>query len=274
MQPVKIKNILIGGNKPFVLIAGPCVLEEHGLVMGIAEQLKKITQNLRIAWIFKASFDKANRSSIDSYRGPGLEDGLMLLKEIKETFNVPVITDIHTPEQAQTVAEVVDAIQIPAFLCRQTDLLVAAAETGLPVSIKKGQFMAPGDMGESARKVVQSGNNQVMLTERGNSFGYNNLVVDMRGLGIMRDLGYPVIFDATHSVQLPGAQGNASGGDREFIPILARAAAGAGVDGFFMEIHPNPPRAKCDAACQLPLDDVHALLSTLKSIDRLVKKGM
>lgn len=271
MKIVYIKHIAFGPDRPFALIAGPCVLEEEDLVMREAESMKELTESLNIPWIFKASFDKANRSSISSFRGPGLEEGLNLLNKVKTTFDVPVITDIHTPDQAKPAADVVDALQIPAFLCRQTDLLVAAAKTGKPVNIKKGQFMAPKDMAESANKVVSSGNNQVLLTERGNSFGYNNLVVDMRGLGIMRELGYPVIFDATHSVQLPAAQGNASGGDREFIPLLSRAAAAAGVDGFFMEVHPNPVQAKCDAACQLPLADLGALLQTLKQIDAIAK---
>lgn len=265
-----VRNIKIGEPGQLFLIAGPCVIESEEMLLRSAEQIKEITQRLQIPWIFKASYDKANRSSIHSFRGLGMDKGLELLSRIRDEFNVPVITDIHTPEEADSVGEVVDMIQIPAFLSRQTDLLVAAAKTGKPVNVKKGQFMAPEDMENSIQKIKESGNDHVFLTERGTSFGYHNLVVDMRGLGIMKKFGCPIIFDTTHSVQRPAGLGNESGGDREYIPLLARSAVAAGVDGLFMEVHPDPPNAKCDAACQWPLNNLEDLLKMLTDIHQVV----
>ncbi len=258
-------------KKPFVLIAGPCVLEGMERSLMIGERVKEITSRLGIPYIFKASFDKANRSSIKSYRGPGLKDGLAILKTIKKELSVPILTDIHQPEQAKVAAEVVDVLQIPAFLCRQTDLLVAAAKTGLVVNIKKGQFLAPWDMQKVVNKVLESGNDKVLLTERGASFGYNNLVVDMSSLAIMRNMGYPVVFDATHSVQRPGAKGETSGGDREYVPYLTRAAIGVGVDAVFMEVHDNPEEALSDGPNMVYLDNLEEILKEILAIDGIVK---
>ncbi len=267
-------EIVFGDNqRPFVLIAGPCVLEGLERSLMIGKKIKEITERTGIPYIFKASFDKANRSSIKSYRGPGLEDGLEILKAIKKELQVPVLTDIHQPEQAGPVAEVVDIIQIPAFLCRQTDLLIAAAETGLVVNIKKGQFMAPWDMKKVVEKIVSTGNQKILLTERGISFGYNNLVVDMTSLPVMRDTGYPVVFDATHSVQRPGAKGETSGGDRQFVPYLSRAAAAVGIDALFMEVHDNPEEALSDGSNMLYLDDLEGLLEEVLAIDNVVKRN-
>ena len=267
-------EIVFGDNqRPFVLIAGPCVLEGLERSLMIGKKIKEITERTGIPYIFKASFDKANRSSIKSYRGPGLEDGLEILKAIKKELQVPVLTDIHQPEQAGPVAEVVDIIQIPALLCRQTDLLIAAAETGLVVNIKKGQFMAPWDMKKVVEKIVSTGNQKILLTERGISFGYNNLVVDMTSLPVMRDTGYPVVFDATHSVQRPGAKGETSGGDRQFVPYLSRAAAAVGIDALFMEVHDNPEEALSDGSNMLYLDDLEGLLEEVLAIDNVVKRN-
>lgn len=266
------EQISFGDTKnPFVLIAGPCVLEGLDRSLMIGKKIKDITDRLGIPYIFKASFDKANRSSIKSYRGPGLDKGLQLLKTIKEELNVPVLTDIHQPEQAEAAAEVVDVLQIPAFLCRQTDLLLAAAETGLVINVKKGQFLAPWDMEKVLNKLTESGNSKVLLTERGASFGYNNLVVDMSSLPIMRDLGYPVVFDATHSVQRPGARGETSGGDREFVPYLTKAAAAVGVDAIFMEVHDNPEEAMSDGPNMVYLDRLEDILTEVLAIDSIVK---
>lgn len=250
----------------FFLIAGPCVMEDYDHTMSIAGELKRITDELEIPFIFKASYDKANRTSISSYRGPGIERGLDILHDVKQNFGVPVLTDVHTPEQAYMAGEVVDVIQIPAFLCRQTDMLVAAGETGRIVNVKKGQFLAPGDMKNAVNKVKSTGNHDIWLTERGASFGYNNLVVDFRGLAIMHELGTPVIFDATHSIQIPGGQGTCSGGNREYIPLMARAAAAAGYDGLFFETHPDPDNALCDGPNSIALKDMPALLANLKRI--------
>lgn len=250
----------------FFLIAGPCVMEDYDHTMGIAGELKRITDELEIPFIFKASFDKANRTSINSYRGPGLERGLDILHDVKQRFGVPVLSDVHTPEQAFMAGEVLDVIQIPAFLCRQTDMLVAAGETGRIVNIKKGQFLAPGDMQNAVDKVKSTGNHDIWLTERGSTFGYNNLVVDFRGLAIMHEMGTPVIFDATHSIQIPGGQGTCSGGNREYIPLMARAAAAAGYDGLFFETHPDPDNALCDGPNSIALKDMPKLLANLKKI--------
>lgn len=247
----------------FKLIAGPCVIESEEMVMSIAEKMKSITDKLGIPYTFKASFDKANRTSINGKRGPGIEEGLKILEKVKTTFDLPVATDIHEPWQAEPVGKVCDIVQIPAFLCRQTDLLVAAAKTGKCINIKKAQFLAPWDMANCAQKVEQSGNSNIMLCERGTSFGYNNLVVDMTGLVEMKKFGYPVIFDATHSVQKPGGKGTSTGGNREYVEYLAKAAIAVGVDGLFMETHPSPDDAWSDGPNMVVLDKMEAMLEKL-----------
>jgi 2-dehydro-3-deoxyphosphooctonate aldolase (KDO 8-P synthase) len=259
-------QVSFSNSTPVALIAGPCVIESEEHVLKIAHAIKQIA----IAYVFKASFDKANRSSAQSYRGPGLTEGLRILSRVRE-LGIPVLTDIHEPAQAEAVAEAVDILQIPAFLCRQTDLLLAAGKTGRAVNIKKGQFIAPGDFANAAEKIASTGNNRIILTERGSSFGYNNLVVDMRGLEIMQQTGYPVVFDATHSVQLPGARGSASGGQPEFIEPLARAATAVGLAGIFIEVHDAPERALSDGANALRLDFLPRFWSRVQAIDRLVK---
>lgn len=259
-------DISIGRGAPLALIAGPCVIETIEIVTETAAFLKKLSVDLNIPIIFKTSYDKANRTSIRSFRGPGLTDGLDILAGIKREFELPVISDIHTAEQAQPAAEVLDILQIPAFLCRQTDLLMAAARTGKPVNVKKGQFLAPWDMANVVEKLAEAGSRQVLLTERGAMFGYNNLVVDFRSLKIMQDLGCPVVFDATHSIQLPGGAGTSSSGRREFAPVLSRAAVAAGADALFMEVHPNPDKARCDGPNSLPLDSLYEFVSELISI--------
>ncbi|HSL92808.1 MAG TPA: 3-deoxy-8-phosphooctulonate synthase [Candidatus Limnocylindrales bacterium] len=263
----------IGGGNPPAFIAGPCVLESEGLAMAVAEVLSELFSRLGVPLVFKGSFDKANRSSGRSFRGPGQEEGLRILGDIKRKFRVPVTTDVHDPRQAAAAAEVVDLLQIPALLCRQTDLLVAAGETGLPVNLKKGQFMAPWDMENAVEKVTSTGNPAVLVTERGTTFGYNNLVVDFRGLPAIREGICPVIFDATHSVQLPGGAGKSSSGERRFVAPLARAAVAAGVDGVFFEVHPDPDRALSDGPNSLPLDDVEPLLRTLLAIREAADSG-
>lgn len=247
----------------FQLIAGPCVIESEEMVLSIAGKMKEITDRLGIPYTFKASFDKANRTSLSSFRGPGIDEGLRILKKVKDTYGLPVCTDIHEPWQAAPAAQVADILQIPAFLCRQTDLLVAAAKTGRCVNIKKAQFLAPWDMKNCVEKVRQSGNENVMLCERGTSFGYNTLVVDMTGLRVMKEFGVPVIFDATHSVQKPGGKGTSTGGNREFVEYLAKAAVAVGVDGLFMETHPDPDSAKSDGPNMVPLSEMEALLKKL-----------
>ncbi|MEA1921901.1 MAG: 3-deoxy-8-phosphooctulonate synthase [Pseudomonadota bacterium] len=271
MIPVQINdNITIGGPESgLVLIAGPCVLESRDGAFKIAEMTAEICRRLALPYIFKASFDKANRSSIDAYRGPGLEKGLEIMAAVKEQFELPVTTDIHTVEQVEAAATVVDIIQIPAFLCRQTDLLLAAGRSGRVVNIKKGQFMAPGDMRQAVNKVASTGNRRILLTERGTTFGYNNLVVDFRSLPLLAACGCPVVFDATHSVQLPSAQGDSSGGDRAMIPILAAAAVAAGADALFMEVHPEPDKALCDGANSLPLAELETLLKRLVALSKV-----
>jgi len=246
--------------KPLTLISGPCVIESEAHCLECAEFLATLLQNKPINFIFKASYDKANRSSVHSFRGPGLEEGLKILEKVKKTFSIPVFTDVHSPEEAREAADVCDMIQIPAFLCRQTDLLLAAGKTGVAISIKKGQFMAPWDMENVIEKITSTGNQNLFLTERGTSFGYNNLVSDMRSIPVMQKYGFPVLYDATHSVQLPGGLGSFSGGQREFIPILARASIAAGCDGIYAEAHPNPKLAKSDAACQIPFKDLPILV--------------
>ncbi len=273
VKEIKIDNIKIGGNNSFCLIAGPCVIENEKITFEIAKKLKKTAAEEKISFIFKASFDKANRTSIHSFRGPGLEKGLEILKEIKETLDILITTDVHCVSQIEMVSEVVDIIQIPAFLSRQTDLLVCAGKTGKPVNVKKGQFLAPWDVKNIIEKIESTGNDRILLTERGTSFGYNRLVVDFRSLPIMRSFGYPVIFDATHSVQEPGGAGKSSGGKREFVPYLAKAAIAVGVDGIFMEVHPDPDRALSDGPNMLQIDQVRPLLKTLKKIEEAVKDG-
>ncbi|HSA84961.1 MAG TPA: 3-deoxy-8-phosphooctulonate synthase [Nitrospira sp.] len=263
---VDIGSFTVGqGQRPF-LIAGPCVIESRQLVMDTAGRIAEITKSLGIPYIFKSSFDKANRTSITSFRGPGLVEGLAILRKVQEQFTVPVLTDVHTEEQAAEAGKVVDVLQIPAFLCRQTDLLIAAARTGKVVNVKKGQFLSPVEMSNAVKKVEECGSRRILLTERGSSFGYNNLVVDMRSFPIMRTLGYPVVFDATHSVQLPGGGGTTSGGQRQFVEPLACAAAGAGVDGFFMEVHPNPDEALSDGPNMVPLHQLKSLLERVLRI--------
>lgn len=258
--------ITVGTDQPLLLIGGPCALESEELARTVAEKMAGICSKLGISYVFKASFDKANRTSLSSYRGPGLEDGLKTLGKIRAELNVPVISDIHDTSQVDAAAEVLDIIQIPAFLCRQTDLLVAAAKSGKPINVKKGQFVSPWDMKNAVDKLTGAGGTKTMLVERGACFGYNNLVVDMRSLPVMRSLGCPVIFDATHSVQLPGGAGGASSGQREFIEPLTKAAVAAGIDGLFMEIHPDPDKALCDGPNSIPLDEVEALLTRIVRI--------
>lgn len=265
------EKIDIGGDTPFVLIAGPCMLENEKLVMETAERIKEITNKLNVPFVFKGSFDKANRSSIHSHRGPGIEKGLELLAKVKQTFHLPVTSDIHETYQAEIAGKVLDIIQIPAFLCRQTDLLVAAAKTNKIVNVKKGQFLAPWDMKNVVTKLRESGNNQVLLTERGTTFGYNNLVVDMRSLVTMREMDVPVVFDATHSVQIPGGNGTTTGGKREFVPYLSRAAAAVGIDSIFMEVHPDPDNALSDGPNMVPLNQLEEVLKPIIEIDCLIK---
>lgn len=272
MKEIQINNFQVGGNNLPLIIAGPCVIETEEIVFNTAQKLKEICISVGLPFVFKSSFDKANRTSVTSFRGPGIEKGLRLLADVKSKFNIPVISDIHSMEHISPAAEVLDVIQIPAFLCRQTDLLVAASNTGKCVNVKKGQFLAPWDVQNIIGKFTSTGNQKLMLTERGTTFGYNNLVVDFRSFPIMRSFGYPVIFDVTHSLQLPGGQGCSSGGQREYAAPLARAAAAAGVDGFFMEVHPDPDHAKCDGPNMIRLDQVEALLKEIKNISALVKR--
>jgi 2-dehydro-3-deoxyphosphooctonate aldolase (KDO 8-P synthase) len=268
---MRVAGIEVGGAAPFFLIAGPCVVESEGLTLEIAGQLKELTTALGVPFIFKASYDKANRSSRTSYRGPGLEEGLRILAEVRRQVGVPVLTDIHEDSPLAEVAAVVDVLQTPAFLCRQTNFIIAACSQGKPVNVKKGQFLSPWEMGNVVDKARSTGNQQVMVCERGYTFGYNNLVSDMRGLAVMRAFGAPVVFDATHSVQLPGGKGSASGGQREFVPVLARAAVAAGVSGLFMETHPRPDEALSDGPNAWPLPRMQSLLATLVELDRVVK---
>ena len=270
IKRIKLGNFEIGGDK-LTILAGPCAIESQDILNKTAEKLKTVTEKLGINYVFKSSFDKANRSSIDSFRGPGLDKGLEMLAKVKKEFNLPIVTDIHTPDQAAAAAEVADILQIPAFLCRQTDLLVAAAKTGKIVNIKKGQFLAPEQMKPLIKKVEDSGNTNILVTDRGTSFGYNNLVVDFRGIQIMQDFGYPVVFDATHSVQLPGANGTSSGGDRRFVPLLAKSAMAAGANVLFFEVHPEPDCAKCDGPNMIPLEKAEVLFKKCKDIFELVR---
>jgi 2-dehydro-3-deoxyphosphooctonate aldolase (KDO 8-P synthase) len=268
---MKLCDFEIGLQRPLFLIAGPCVIESEQLALDTAGELKMLTQELGIPFIYKSSFDKANRSSAESFRGPGLDQGLQILQQVKSAIGVPVLTDVHEDTPLQEVASVVDVLQTPAFLCRQTNFIQNVARQGLPVNIKKGQFLAPWDMTHVVDKAMATGNEQIMVCERGVSFGYNNLVSDMRSLAVMRDTGCPVVYDATHSVQLPGGQGASSGGQREFVPVLARAAVAVGVSGLFMETHPQPDRALSDGPNAWPLPKMRQLLETLVEIDHLVK---
>lgn len=270
MKTIQVGKLTLDGSRLF-LIAGPCVIESYERTLMIGQEIKKICDRLDVQYIFKASFDKANRSSLASFRGPGIEKGLEILAAIKKELQVPVCSDVHDVTQLEQAAKVLDWMQIPAFLCRQTDLVCGAAETGKAVNVKKGQFMAPEDMQNVLRKMEDTGNTNLSLTERGVSFGYHNLVVDMRAFPIMRQFGYPVIFDATHSVQLPGGMGTSTGGQREFIPYLARAAVATGVDGFFMEVHDNPPEGLSDSTNMLYLSSLESLLKELIAIDNIVK---
>ena len=269
---MKLCGFEVGLDRPLFLIAGPCVIESEQLALDTAGRLQEITGRLGIPFIYKSSFDKANRSSYQSYRGPGLEEGLKILEKVKAEIGVPVLTDVHEYTPLAEVAAVVDVLQTPAFLCRQTDFIQNVARQGKPVNIKKGQFLSPWEMGNVVAKARMTGNDHLMVCERGASFGYNNLVSDMRGLAVMRATGCPVVFDATHSVQLPGGQGTASGGQREFVPVLARAAVAAGVAGLFMETHPDPDHALSDGPNAWPLDRMEPLLATLKALDAAVKQ--
>ncbi len=273
-QEVRVgETIRIGGGAPLALIAGPCAIESRHHALEMAQALKEVTAAAGVPFIYKSSYDKANRTSVEGYRGPGLHAGLAILQQVRQEIGVPVLADIHAVDKVAPAAEVLDIIQIPAFLCRQTDLLLAAGRTGKPVNVKKGQFLAPWDIQHVAQKIACTGNRGVLLTERGATFGYNNLVADMRSLAIMRTFGYPVVFDATHSVQLPGGAGNASTGQREFVPALARAAVGVGIDALFMEIHADPDRAPSDGANMLKLADLPLLLAQVRAIDTIVRQA-
>jgi 2-dehydro-3-deoxyphosphooctonate aldolase (KDO 8-P synthase) len=271
VKEVRIGPVTLGGRRPMVLIAGPCVIESEDACLEVAARLKELTRSLGIPLIFKSSYDKANRSSLGSYRGPGLRRGLEVLGRIKREMGIPVLSDVHRFEEVQEAAEVLDVLQVPAFLCRQTDFVAAIAGAGKAVNVKKGQFLAPWDMKNVVEKIESAGNQSILLTERGASFGYNNLVADMRALVIMRQTGYPVIYDVTHSLQLPGGLGTSSGGQREYIPPLARAGVAAGVDGLFMEVHPNPSEALCDGPNSQPLKELRPLLEQLMAVDKIVK---
>lgn len=270
-KKVKVGRITFGADQPLVLIAGPCVIESEKSVLTHARKLKKITEHVGIPFIFKSSYDKANRSSVDSFRGPGLEEGLAILRRVKERVGVPILSDIHSTEEVEPAARVLDIIQIPAFLCRQTDLLLAAGKTGKVVNVKKGQFMAPWDMQNVVEKIASTGNHNILLTERGHTFGYNTLVSDFRSIVYMRRFGYPVVYDATHSVQQPGGRGKSSGGEREYIPALAKAAVVIGVDALFMEVHENPNCALSDGPNSYPLSKLSDLLTVIKKLSRIAR---
>lgn len=272
-RTVQVQSISIGSGNPLVLIAGPCVIETESATLRVAEKIKEITERLGVPYIFKSSYDKANRTSLTSFRGPGLSEGLKILGRVKEQICVPVLSDVHHPSEAIEAAQVLDVLQIPAFLCRQTDLVTTVAQQHKPVNVKKGQFLAPGDMTAVIKKITACGNSDILLTERGATFGYNNLVVDMRSLVIMRESGYPVIFDATHSVQLPGAQGTASGGDRAFIAPLAMAAAAVGIDALFLEVHENPESALCDGPNSLNVTELSPLLERVIRVSVIARES-
>jgi len=269
---VKIGDVIVGGGR-LALIAGPCVIESEELCLNVASKLKEICGKLGIGYVFKSSYDKANRTSIHSFRGPGLEKGLEILQTVREKVGVPILTDVHSPEEALIAGRVVDALQIPAFLCRQTDLLLSAGRTGKPINVKKGQFLAPWDMRYVVEKIESTGNKNILLCERGTTFGYNNLVVDFRSLVIMKSFGYPVVFDATHSAQMPGAGKGVSGGDREMAPFLLRAACAVGVDAIFLETHPEPTKALSDSATMLPLSSLFPILELAVKIFHIIRKS-
>lgn len=268
---VKIGHTEIGGNRPLVLIAGPCVIESEDQVRKTIEGLKEITGEINIPFIFKSSYDKANRTSIKSYRGLGLDKGLEILEKVKREFDIPLLVDVHQIEEVKLVSKVADILQVPAFLCRQTDLIISIAKTGKPINVKKGQFLAPWDMQNVIEKIESTGNKNILLTERGSCFGYNNLVVDMKSLPIIRSFGYPVVFDATHSVQKPGGEGTTTAGEREYVPFLAQAAVATGIDGLFLEVHPQPEKALSDGPNMIRLSQVKELLEKLIKIDKVVK---
>ncbi len=270
IKTIKVNDISVGGRSPLLIIAGPCVIEDKETTIYIARYLKELAQKLDFPLIFKASYDKANRTSINSFRGPGIINGLRILEQIKSELGLPILSDVHSTNEIKDAAGILDIIQIPAFLSRQTDFILEIAKTGKPVNIKKGQFLAPWDIRNVVEKITSTGNNKILITERGTMYGYNNLVVDFRGIQIMQDTGYPVIFDATHSIQLPGGGGNSSGGDRKFAPALAMAAVAAGADGIFMEVHPDPDRALCDGPNSLRLDSLNDLILKLKAIREAV----
>ena len=270
---VQIGNLTIEENGPLFLIAGPCVIEDEETTLKVATFLRETSEAMELPVIFKTSYDKANRTSVDSFRGLGMDKGLEIIQRVKEETGLPVLSDVHEIPEIEKAAKVLDVIQIPAFLCRQTSLILSAAQTGLPVNVKKGQFLSPWEMEPAIRKIVSTGNRKLLITERGASFGYNNLVVDMRSIPIMKDFGFPVVFDATHSVQLPGGSGTSSGGQREFVEYLSRAAVAAGANGVFMEVHPSPDSALCDGPNSLSLDQVRPLLAMLQKIHRLVRSS-
>ena len=270
IKTINIGNISVGGGSPLLIIAGPCVIEDEETTIYIARYLKELAQKLDIPLIFKASYDKANRTSVNSFRGPGITRGLRILEQIKSELELPILSDVHSINEIEDAAGILDVIQIPAFLSRQTDFILEISRTGKPVNIKKGQFLAPWDIRNVVEKITSTGNNNILITERGTMHGYNNLVVDFRGIQIMQDTGYPVIFDATHSIQLPGGGGNSSGGDRKYAPALALAAVAAGADGIFMEVHPDPDRALCDGPNSLQLDSLNDLIIKLKAVREAV----
>lgn len=274
MKTVNVGDIKVGGTNPLVLLAGPCVIENKKSALYHAKMIKEIAKRVDIPFIFKSSYDKANRSSVHSYRGVGLKKGIAILNEIKNKLNIPVLSDVHSVEEINEVSEVLDIIQIPAFLCRQTDILLAAGKTRRVINVKKGQFLAPEDMLNVIEKICSTGNNNILLTERGSCFGYHNLVSDLRSLPIMRRFGYPVIYDATHSIQLPGGKGTSSGGERQFVAGLSRAAVAMGVNGLFLEVHQNPANAPCDGPNMLYLSSLEGLLREVKEIDRIVKRAL
>jgi len=265
-REISIASAKLGGNNPLLIIAGPCVIESEEIVFYTAEKLKETCRTIGLPLLFKSSYDKANRTSLSSFRGPGFEKGLRILSDVRSKFDIPIISDIHSVEEVNPASEVLDALQIPAFLCRQTDIILYASRTGKPVNVKKGQFLAPWDIKNIIEKFISTGNQNIFVTERGSSFGYNNLVVDFRGLPIMQSFGFPVIFDITHSLQLPGGMGKSSGGEREFAEPLAKAAVAVGVDGLFMEVHPEPDRALCDGPNMIKLDEVDKILTIVKAI--------
>jgi 2-dehydro-3-deoxyphosphooctonate aldolase (KDO 8-P synthase) len=268
---ITIADTKLGGNNPLFIIAGPCVIESEDIVFSTAERLKEICKGLGLPLLFKSSYDKANRTSLSSYRGPGIDKGLKILSDVRSRLNIPVISDVHSVDEVKPASQILDAIQIPAFLCRQTDLILSASQTGKPVNVKKGQFLSPWDVRNIIDKFTSTGNQNLFITERGTSFGYNNLIVDFRGLPVMRSFRCPVIFDITHSLQLPGRQGSCSGGQREFAEPLARAAVAVGVDGLFMEVHPEPAKALCDGPNMIKLDEAEKILSIVKLINGLIR---